>query len=108
MYISITHLELKSITKIFNFLAFTSAVQKQIIKANGMKAWEASGFYKHFWTRTAWESKEQMMEFMRSGAHANAMKNSKDMAEKVDVYGYESDTLPSWKEAKWLLRNHLK
>lgn len=108
MYVSITHLELKSITKLFRFISMTSKVNKQVKLADGIQSVSAIGFYKNFWTRTAWNSKEDMLKFMKTGEHAQAMKNFKKVANGVDVYGFETDHIPSWKEAKRLLRSHLR
>jgi hypothetical protein len=42
-----------------------------------------------------------MSRFMASGAHAQAMKinNEISLPESTHVYGYETDTIPTWEEA---------
>lgn len=54
-------------------------------------------------TVSAWESREVMLEFMRSGAHLKAMKAFNSIA-TGRTYGYESESIPSWDEAYNLLQ----
>ena len=53
-------------------------------------------------TVTSWESRESMLEFMRSGAHFQAMKQFHKIA-TGRTYGYESDQVPTAEEAFRLL-----
>ena len=50
----------------------------------------------------AWESREIMLKYLRSGAHLKAMKAFKQIA-TGPTYGYESESIPSWDEAYALL-----
>ena len=83
----------------FVFFKFNRDVLQQIKSAQGVlsTATNATGLM-NFYTLTSWESKEDMLVFMRSGAHAVAMKNSSKFASKITTDGYESESLPSWKE----------
>lgn len=54
-------------------------------------------------TLTAWESRDIMLEFMRSGAHLKAMKQFHKIA-TGKTYGYESTAIPDWKQAFSLLQ----
>jgi len=54
-------------------------------------------------TVSAWESREVMLEFMRSGVHLKAMKAFNSIA-TGRTYGYESESIPSWDEAYILLQ----
>ena len=54
-------------------------------------------------TVSAWESRDVMLEFMRSGAHLKAMKAFHSIA-TGRTYGYESDNIPNWDEAYTLLQ----
>lgn len=49
-------------------------------------------------TVSAWESREVMLEFMRSGAHLKAMKEFHGIA-TGRTYGYESENIPNWDDA---------
>lgn len=55
-------------------------------------------------TLTVWESRKDMTKFMVSGVHAKAMKVVGDVSDVNSVYGYESDTIPTWDEAVAILK----
>ena len=55
-------------------------------------------------TCSAWNSKEDMLQFLRSGAHALAMRESRKIGSHVITYGYESDAIPDWDAALPLLK----
>lgn len=59
-------------------------------------------------TLTVWESKQSMRKFLVSGAHAKAMKITMEISDldKTKVYGYETDTMPTWEEALDLWEKH--
>ena len=100
MYVSITHLRLKAFWKVFQFYKYNSKVQRQIKTANGVLSIEGKvTSFVSFYTKTSWNSKEDMLSFMRSGAHVDAMKNSHQFAMKVTTTGFESESVPSWKDA---------
>jgi len=106
MYVSITHLHLKSVWKFFQFYKHNSKVQRQIKTANGILSMEGKGAsFMSFYTKTSWTSKDDMLTFMRSGAHADAMRNSSKFARKVTTTGYESESVPSWNEAIQLIKS---
>ncbi|GAB5528191.1 MAG: hypothetical protein Roseis2KO_60630 [Roseivirga sp.] len=63
------------------------------------------GFWKKHYTMTYWERYEDMRAFTSSGAHREAMKMSRVIAEEICVLSMESDSSPSWEEVKWLLKN---
>ena len=47
----------------------------------------------------------ELNEFAKSGAHLEAMKQSKQIAKEIRTITIDTDTLPSWDEAKKLLEN---
>jgi heme-degrading monooxygenase HmoA len=100
MYVTVTQLELKSISKIFKFFKHTFAVQNQMKSAPGLlkQQTKAKNPYVYL-TLTAWDNKENMMRFRNSGAHLEAMKNIGNMAKKAKSAYWESDELPNWKMA---------
>jgi heme-degrading monooxygenase HmoA len=104
MYISVTRLQLKSVWKIFQFHKFNGGVQRQVKTAKGIISINTKGTsFTNFYTLTSWESKEDMLAFMRNGAHAIAMKNSSKFAVKITTKGYESTFTPAWEEVIPLL-----
>ena len=53
-------------------------------------------------TLTAWESREALLNYLRSGTHLVAMKSFSKIA-TGRTYGFESETVPTWEEAIDLL-----
>ncbi len=102
MHISITGLKPKGILSYFRFwtLAIPSFRQAQTAKGNLFcEVKRVNGFQ---CTLTAWENKEFMFDFMRSGTHLRAMKSFHKIA-TGKTFGFESDKIPSWEEAFALL-----
>jgi hypothetical protein len=104
MYISITGLKPKNLFRRIQFwtLAIPSFRQAQTAPGNLFcQTKKIEGFQ---CTLTAWESRDQMLQFMRSGIHLKAMK----LFPKIAVgrtYGYEADEIPNWQVAYSLLKN---
>ena len=102
MHISITGLKPKGLLGYirFWFLAIPSFRQAQTAPGNlHADVRKIQGFQ---CTLTAWESRELMLNFLRSGVHLKAMKTFHKIA-TGPTYGYESDTIPTWEEAFELL-----
>ena len=61
-------------------------------------------------TLTVWQDRKSMTRYMVSGAHAKAMKVIKDISNPggTKIYGYESETIPTWDEALALWDEHGK
>jgi hypothetical protein len=98
MYVSITALKPKGFLGYMKFwsLAIPTFRQAQTAKGNLYRAVKRVNGYQC--TITAWENREIMLEFMRSGAHLKAMKAFHSIA-TGKTYGYESDAIPTWDEA---------
>jgi hypothetical protein len=97
MYISVTGLKPKGLGISFWMHAIPCNMQCQ--KSQGlihMQVEKVSGWNHTF---TAWESREAMESFMHSGAHAKAMAHFHNAASEGKTLGYESETLPTFKEA---------
>jgi len=103
MYISLTGLKPKGFLSYIRFwtLAIPSFGQAQKTKGNLHSAVKKINGYQC--TISAWESRDHMLQFMRSGAHLKAMKAFHHIA-TGRTYGYESDTIPSWEEACAILQ----
>jgi hypothetical protein len=92
-------MQLKSVWKLFMFFKYNGNVLRQIKAAEGVLSIDTKGTsLTHFYTMTSWKSKDDMLQFMRNGAHAEAMKNSKKFAKTITAHGYEGDQLPDWDE----------
>jgi hypothetical protein len=102
MYISLTGLKPKNFLSYLKFwtLAIPSFAQAQSAKGNiSVSAKRIKGYQ---CTITTWESREVMLDFMRSGAHMKAMKQFHNIA-TGRTFGFESDHVPNHIEAFELL-----
>jgi len=103
MYISLTQLKPKGLISYFRFWFLAIPTFRQAQMAKGSLSVSAKRMNRSQCTITSWESREAMLEFMRSGAHLHAMKAFHKIA-TGRTYGYEANQLPSWSEAMVLLK----
>jgi hypothetical protein len=103
MYISLTQLKPKGLISYFRFWFLAIPTFRQAQMAKGGLSVSAKRMNGSQCTITSWESREVMLEFMRSGAHLHAMKAFHKIA-TGRTYGFESDQLPTWPEAMVLLK----
>lgn len=103
MYISLTQLNPKGLISYFRFWFLAIPTFRQAQMAKGSLSVSAKRMNRSQCTITSWESREAMLEFMRSGAHLHAIKAFHKIA-TGRTYGYEADQLPSWSEAMVLLK----
>lgn len=102
MYISLTGLKPKNVWRTIQFWRHAIPSFKQVQTASGNLHYAVKKYKGVQCTITAWESREKMLEFMRSGAHLNAMKAFHTIA-TGRTYGYEGEQIPSWEEAFLML-----
>jgi hypothetical protein len=100
--VSITGLEVASVWLFPRFMTLTIPALSQARVAPGNVHAETNRIDGIMHTMTAWESREDMLRYVRSGAHLEAMKNLKKVASYAKTYTYESDTIPTWPEARRL------
>lgn len=103
MVITVTSIKLRSPWKFFRLSIFGYKVQKQIKVEKGFIKLKNTGFGKDHYTLSVWQSTEDLKRFAKTGAHAVAMRSSKELSTEIRIYTYTSDTIPDWKEAKALL-----
>ena len=107
MKATITSITLKGPLKFFALSVQALAVTKQL-KATACKEFKKQGFWNTHYTMTLWNNETELHDFARSGAHLAAMKTSKNIAQEIRTFTYETDSLPNWKEAKALLQEKAK
>ncbi len=107
MYISITGLKPKGILSFFMFWRLAIPSFKQAKIAQGNVFCEVKKINGYQCTLTAWDSKESMLAFLRSGIHLKAMKSFHRIA-TGRTYGFESENIPNWKEAYAMLEKNGK
>ncbi len=98
MHISITGLKPKGLFGFFKFWSLAIPSFQEAKKAEGILFCEVKNMYGNQCTITAWESRDHMLQFMRSGIHLKAMKAFNKIATGKS-YGYESDEIPTWEQA---------
>ena len=103
LYISITGLKPKGFISYFKFWFLAVPSFNQARKAKGIQFCQVKRINGNQCTLTAWESREDMLQFMRSGAHLKAMQSFHKIA-TGRTYGFESRSIPSWPEAFALLQ----
>ena len=98
MHISVTGLKPKGLIGWIRFWILTIPAAKDAQKANGILhcVFKSRNGFEH--TLTVWKSKKHMLGYLRSPAHAKAMKNFSKIGDGK-TYGYEADTIPSWEDA---------
>jgi hypothetical protein len=102
-YISITGLKPKGLLSFIKFWRLAIPSFEQARKAKGNQHCVVKRVKGYQCTITVWESREHMLNFMRSGIHVKAMKVFHKIA-TGKTYGFESDKIPSWPEAFALLQ----
>ncbi|MBK5284537.1 MAG: DUF3291 domain-containing protein [Bacteroidia bacterium] len=104
MIITVTSIRLRSVWHFFKLSLFGMKIVRQTKQEKGFVRMKNTGFgYMHY-TLSVWESEEDMKRFARSGAHAAAMQQSKNIADEIRTYTYTGEQLPSWQEVKRILK----
>ena len=103
MYISITGLKPKGFISFFKFWRLAIPSFNQANKAKGIQFCQVKRINGYQCTLTAWESREDMLNFMRSGVHLKAMQSFHKIA-TGRTYGFEAESIPTWTEAFDLLQ----
>ena len=104
MKATITYIKLKSPFKFFILSHRALKIIKQL-KSTNCKQYRSKGFWTKHYTMTLWNNEEEMASFARSGAHLEAMKNSKEIASEIRTISIQAEELPDWNQAKKLLAN---
>jgi hypothetical protein len=100
--ISITRLRLRSWRFLPAFAIYAARTGTQVRRAKGnrgMNFLREPGMI--FWTATAWETEEDVRQYMISGAHGKVMPKLMTWCDEASVVRWEQDgtTLPTWQEA---------
>ena len=103
MVITVTYIKLRSPWKFFRLSIFGYKVQKQLKGEKGFIKLKNTGFGKDHYTLSAWQSTEDLKRFSKTGAHAEAMRSSKELSTEIRIYTYDGDSMPGWKDAKNLV-----
>ncbi len=83
------------------YLSFHIVAQTK--RQQGFISMKNTGFGYWHYTLSVWQSEAEIRQFARTGAHLNAMKQSRNLASEISTYTFQSEQIPNWKEAKQLL-----
>jgi hypothetical protein len=107
IFVSLTRLRIRSTRFVPIFLLYTFRALWQVKKAPGFqkgglltdRSWT-------FWTMTAWDTQENMRQFMTTGAHKKAMPRLLHWCDEACVahWTQPETTLPSWTDADRRMR----
>lgn len=104
MLISITYIKLKKLRYYFRLSLWGLKITRQASDSPGLIKQKNTGFGFHHYTLSVWESAGEMKNFSSSGIHADAVRNSAEIGSEFRFYTYKSDYIPSWNEAKELIK----
>lgn len=102
MKVTITSIELKGPLKFFALSLSALKIVRQL-KASNYKDFRKKGIWTKHYTMTLWNNEQEIKDFAQSGAHLEAMKNSKKIAREIRTITIDAESLPDWKEAILLL-----
>jgi heme-degrading monooxygenase HmoA len=103
MIITVTSIKLRSLFSFFKLSLFALRIIRQLETQPGFRGMKKTGLGSLHYTMSAWDSEADMQRFSKSGAHLEAMRQSRSIGSEIQTYTYEADSFPSWKEAKLLL-----
>jgi hypothetical protein len=95
MIVTATQIKFTHIFSFFHFLPFAFKISKQLNHIDGIVFFKLKGLK----TITGWTNREAMLQFRNNGVHLDAMKNAKKIGLAKSVT-WQTDTEPSWDEAK--------
>lgn len=102
-YVSITGLELKRLWHVPIFWHHATRSMVQARAADGCRAAHAKTIRRVHHTRSLWDCRSDMIRYLRSGPHREAMRVFPRFA-TGKVLGFEADELPDWAEVHRLWR----
>ncbi|MBI3220863.1 MAG: DUF3291 domain-containing protein [Bacteroidetes bacterium] len=100
MIVVVTSIQLKSIGHFFQFARLTMRSVHQLKQDHPQVIFQASGFWKTYYTLSGWNDAAEMKRYATSGHHLNAMKAAAKVAAKIQTITFECAAFPSWKEVK--------
>lgn len=103
MVITVTSIRLKRLWLFFKLTYLAMHVVRQMKGQAGFIKMKNTGFGYWHYTLSVWESEAHAKSFARAGAHLQAMKAGPTIATEVRICTFQSDHIPTWKEAKQLV-----
>jgi hypothetical protein len=103
IYVSITNIKIKGIVQYARFWYYLVPVVSQA-QSSAIQTLTTIMNGRHY-TMTVWNSRQEMLSFIHSGAHLQAIKDKvlPVIASEAFFYSYETEEIPDWPEAAMLL-----
>lgn len=100
-FVSVTRLRLRSPLYLLRFLKHAIPSSQQAIAAPGNLKTLTRRQRFAFWTLTVWEDEAAMRNYMRSGAHREAMPKLAEWCDEASTVHWHQDSVepPDWQEA---------
>lgn len=95
VYVSITGLKVRRFWQIATFWRHAIASMNQARRADGCLSAEARTINGIHHTRSVWRNRAAMLEYLRSGAHLEAMRLFNKIA-TGKTFGFETTEVPDW------------
>jgi hypothetical protein len=105
MIIIVTHIELRSLWGFFSLSNHARKILAQM-KGHSHTGFKKTGRGKNHYTMSRWNNREEMMAFVRSGAHLSSMKKAGKFAAQIRTVSLDREDFPDWQEARTLLSQH--
>ncbi|MBF2026322.1 MAG: DUF3291 domain-containing protein [Oscillatoriales cyanobacterium C42_A2020_001] len=101
-FVSVTRLRLRSWLYLPLFLRHAIPSSQQSMAAPGnLKTFTRQQRFSVFWTLTVWQDETSMRNYMRSGAHREAMPKLAEWCDEASTVHWHQEGIepPSWEEA---------
>ena len=95
-YVVVTRLRLSRLRHLPRFLSLSKRIREQLATADGLLDFRVSGFT----TVSLWDSIDAIHAFRSSGAHKEAMAQTRRITRWVIADRFDGDALPSHDEAR--------
>lgn len=93
MKVTIASIELKGSIKFFALSANALRILRQLRSTN-CKEFKKRGFWTKHYTMHLWNNERELEDFARSGAHLQAMKDSKQIAKEIRTLTIDATNFP--------------
>lgn len=106
MVVAVTYIQLRSAWQFFKLSLHGLRISRQLRAQKGFVRMKNTGFGRHHFTMSLWESEADIGSFVSSGAHRLAMQDTKALSTDLRTHVYVGDELPAWSEAKRIVLAH--
>lgn len=101
MIIVATELHVRDLFRFISFVRHSIRSANQAKKAEGcLHVWVGNKGWRIGYTLTAWKDKSSMQQYRNTGPHKEAMQQISKLSRQYKTLVWETDSIPSWKEAK--------